>query len=53
MTEIWFIRHGETAWNREGRLQGWKDIALNDAGIDQAAQLAARIATLDTKFDAL
>ncbi|MVW71630.1 histidine phosphatase family protein [Bordetella sp. 15P40C-2] len=53
MTEIWFIRHGETAWNREGRLQGWKDIALNDAGIDQASQLAARIATLDTKFDAL
>jgi probable phosphoglycerate mutase len=53
MTEIWFIRHGETAWNREGRLQGWQDIALNDAGSEQAAQLGAHIATLDTPFDAI
>lgn len=53
MTEIWFIRHGETAWNRDGRLQGWQDIALNEAGVAQAAQLAERIAALDTSFDAL
>ncbi|GAB1575396.1 histidine phosphatase family protein [Bordetella petrii] len=43
MTEIWFIRHGETAWNLERRLQGWQDIALNDTGRQQAGQLAARV----------
>lgn len=53
MTEIWFIRHGETAWNHEGRLQGWQDIELNAAGREQAAQLAARMATMEQTFDAL
>lgn len=53
MTEIWFIRHGETAWNREGRLQGWKDIALNDAGRAQASQLADYFATQPQTFHAL
>jgi len=53
MTEIWFIRHGETAWNREGRLQGWQDIELNAAGREQATQLAARMAAVEQSFDAL
>jgi probable phosphoglycerate mutase len=53
MTEIWFIRHGETAWNREGRLQGWKDIELNEAGQAQAAQLAKHLAAGTTSFEAL
>ncbi|MBV7486344.1 histidine phosphatase family protein [Bordetella sp. BOR01] len=43
MTEIWFIRHGETAWNFDRRLQGWQDTALNDTGRAQAARLAARV----------
>jgi probable phosphoglycerate mutase len=29
---IWFVRHGETAWNAERRWQGRKDSALTDAG---------------------
>ena len=34
---IYYIRHGETSWNAEGRLQGVQDIPLNDLGRRQAA----------------
>jgi probable phosphoglycerate mutase len=34
---IYYIRHGETAWNALGRLQGAQDIPLNDLGRRQAA----------------
>lgn len=40
VTRILAVRHGETAWNRETRIQGHTDIALNDHGRWQAAQLA-------------
>jgi broad specificity phosphatase PhoE len=33
---IYFIRHGETAYNRQGRVQGHLDIPLNEKGISQA-----------------
>jgi probable phosphoglycerate mutase len=39
-THFWLIRHGETQWNAERRLQGWRDIALNDTGIQQARSVA-------------
>ena len=40
------MRHGETAWNREGRLQGWRNVPLSPAGYEQARRLAFRLATL-------
>jgi probable phosphoglycerate mutase len=33
------VRHGETDWNVEGRLQGQRDIDLNGRGRDQAASV--------------
>ncbi len=36
LPDIYFIRHGETSWNKEGRYQGRTDIALNDTGLKQA-----------------
>lgn len=41
-----FMRHGETNWNLEDKLQGQKDIPLNDNGRRQAEEAAQIIATL-------
>jgi alpha-ribazole phosphatase/probable phosphoglycerate mutase len=41
MTRFLIVRHGETAWNAEGRVQGHLDIALTEKGIEQA-KLASR-----------
>lgn len=43
MTYIRFIRHGETDWNKEQRMQGWTDIPLNDTGKMQATKAALRL----------
>jgi probable phosphoglycerate mutase len=43
-THIILIRHGETAWNAERRLQGHIDIALNGEGQRQADALALALA---------
>jgi broad specificity phosphatase PhoE len=40
MRRILLVRHGETAWNALGKLQGVTDIPLNDTGRDQARTLA-------------
>lgn len=41
-----FIRHGETDWNRELRLQGQTDIPLNTVGRSQAARNGRALAPL-------
>lgn len=43
VTRILAVRHGETAWNRDTRIQGHTDIELNEHGRWQAAQLAAAL----------
>jgi probable phosphoglycerate mutase len=45
LTKFLLLRHGETVWNRDGRLQGWQDSPLSVAGRAQAGALAARLAT--------
>lgn len=42
-TRICLVRHGETAWNTEKRLQGHLDVPLNDTGRHQAAATAAAL----------
>jgi probable phosphoglycerate mutase len=42
-TQVLFIRHGETDWNRIRRIQGHIDILLATTGIAQAGQLAQRL----------
>ena len=39
---VYLARHGETAYNREGRFQGQQQVPLNDTGRAQAAELAER-----------
>jgi broad specificity phosphatase PhoE len=47
------VRHGETDWNREGRLQGGQDIPLNALGREQAAEAAGRLRELVPDFSGL
>ena len=51
MTQIILIRHGETEWNRERRMQGHTDTPLTDAGLAQAEALGRRLA--GSRFAAL
>ncbi len=52
MTELILVRHGETDWNAERRLQGHLDIPLNATGLSQAQALgqALRHEQLDALF---
>jgi len=43
LSRLVLIRHGETDWNADGRLQGHEDIPLNGVGQSQADALAARL----------
>ncbi|KAI3760918.1 hypothetical protein L1987_51320 [Smallanthus sonchifolius] len=52
VTEIVVVRHGETEWNAEKRIQGHLDIDLNDVGRQQAAAVAERLSG-DSKISAI
>jgi probable phosphoglycerate mutase len=51
MTQLILIRHGETVWNREHRMQGQHDSPLTEVGVRQAQLLGRRFR--DEKFGAL
>lgn len=46
---FYFIRHGQTDWNKEYRMMGHTDIPLNQNGLEQAVLAAQRL--MDIKFD--
>ena len=51
MTRLLLVRHGETDWNADGRLQGQTDRPLSDFGRTQAHRLACDLA--EEKLDAI
>jgi probable phosphoglycerate mutase len=42
-TPFWYLRHGETDWNRQGLSQGNVDIPLNELGLVQAREAAEKL----------
>jgi probable phosphoglycerate mutase len=46
MTRLILWRHGRTAWNLAGRVQGQTDVHLDEVGLAQAAQAAPRLAAM-------
>lgn len=51
VTEVLVIRHGQTDWNLEKRLQGHCDVPLNEKGLEQAVLLAESLKS--EKIDAI
>lgn len=41
--KLYLVRHGETDWNLENKIQGQTDTSINDNGREQAKELAERI----------
>lgn len=42
---ICIARHGETAWNHSGTLQGWTDVSMNEQGRQQSEEMARAFAS--------
>ncbi len=49
--ELHLIRHGETQWNRDRRVQGQCNVGLNETGNRQAVELGEQLR--DIRFDAI
>ncbi len=50
MTRVVAVRHGETDWNRNERMQGWAPVPLNETGREQAAAVGGWLAD-EYEFD--
>ncbi len=44
MLTLYLVRHGQTAYNATGRVQGWLDVPLDDVGKAQALSVGQRFA---------
>lgn len=49
--KLYLVRHGETDWNGENRMQGRKGVGLNEAGVEQVKALAEEIQGRELEFD--
>jgi probable phosphoglycerate mutase len=52
-TILYLVRHGETAWNVEGRWQGHADVPLSTRGQQQARLVAEHLAAQNVTFDVI
>ncbi len=51
MHRIVFLRHGESAWNRENRFTGWTDVDLTAAGVEEARSAGRLLKAEGLAFD--
>lgn len=51
MTNICLVRHGQTDWNKEFKIQGRYNVPLNATGKEQILKTAIKIKNLDIKWD--
>lgn len=51
--KIYLLRHGQTDWNLEGRLQGHQNIEMNASGIKQITEIAEHLYEMNFQVDAI
>jgi 2,3-bisphosphoglycerate-dependent phosphoglycerate mutase len=51
MKRIVLLRHGESAWNRENRFTGWKDVDLSEKGVEEARAAGRLLKREGFEFD--
>lgn len=51
--KIYLLRHGQTDWNVEGRLQGLKNIPMNDNGVKQMTEIGKHLSDIHFQVDVI